>query len=947
MESFRSNSVSRGFLHAAVFTAATAAPQIILLLMNIYYYSIASGECKPGQLSLIYQTAAVEGALLIFYAAASLFYLITRRDVHLPVIIATLLLPVIYLWVFCANFNDFWPWLPAWIASSEHLAFYQFAFTMPAVIYSLMRLSLRGIEKIKLKQILIIAGLLFGVPLFWYVFSLAAAHMSMLHDTGLSEKVISITLIIFFILTTAALLFALFRLLAAAYNDVFKRGKYFKTGMIALVGIILPIGGLILNSAIPFPSDYQRPAFYLMAFFNGVLLCIPETKYANLNRGLFAGRSFFFPFTLYFFLSFLPFIPLSIPALLAAGAGFLILTPFILFMVHIHILRENIAVEIKRTGKRTAYALTAACALLLPLIFAGGALSDRMQINSALEYIYEADYASDVSFHGSTDSIRRVLERQEKMKRGSQLPFIDALYNWIVFDNLVLPDAKANYIHRAFFATPVKPAENHDIGLAGFLFSSPQSPRVRDAAAVSKEENSTEVVLSSIRSSSKSADGYIRTEAVLEMKNTGQTLDEFRADITVSDGVLVSGCWLKVGNEKVPGRVFEKKAALWVYEAIKTTRRDPGILFYRGDNDLLLKVFPFARNETRLTGIEFLYPASATPVINIAGKTISLPGAASGKPETASGAATLTQFIPARDKKSLPLLTRQPHVYLIADRSVSGVTAEDIARASRLCAQKIPGVSGITLFAANYECAKAAEGLDSIEALTDEKLNRVMPMKGSFCADRALRHILMSAEQSDASFALPVLVSKGGNVLREENGSWFARCAPDSPGIYFTEGSVLLAESFSGKVLPSLAFSPVRKISVEGNTVYVSAAEHDTTAVLPAKHPSAAQNVYQQSLGCFGDYSALMRNPSLTEKLRRGLAANAKSSGILNGAAAYIVVENPSQWRILEEKEKQKLNGKDSLEIAQSPEPPLWMLIIILAAAGIAAKGLRSRRRRI
>ena len=43
------------------------------------------------------------------------------------------------------------------------------------------------------------------------------------------------------------------------------------------------------------------------------------------------------------------------------------------------------------------------------------------------------------------------------------------------------------------------------------------------------------------------------------------------------------------------------------------------------------------------------------------------------------------------------------------------------------------------------------------------------------------------------------------------------------------------------------------------------------------------------------------------------------------------MVENSAQWRLLEQKEKQKLDNADALEIQKAPEPETWLL-----AAGFA-----------
>ena len=117
----------------------------------------------------------------------------------------------------------------------------------------------------------------------------------------------------------------------------------------------------------------------------------------------------------------------------------------------------------------------------------------------------------------------------------------------------------------------------------------------------------------------------VRTRAVLKLKNLGQDQNEFVTKIRVPEGVFLSGYWLHVGEERVPGRLFEKKTALWVYQNIRDfERRDPGLVYYVTPTELTLRVFPLASGETRTTEIEFLYPKEWKPRISIGDEVLDL-----------------------------------------------------------------------------------------------------------------------------------------------------------------------------------------------------------------------------------------------------------------------------------------------------------------------------------
>jgi hypothetical protein len=123
-------------------------------------------------------------------------------------------------------------------------------------------------------------------------------------------------------------------------------------------------------------------------------------------------------------------------------------------------------------------------------------------------------------------------------------------------------------------------------------------------------------------------DGFRSIVASLEMHNRGSQQQEFVTTVQAPRGVLVSGFWLHIGEERVPGRLFEKKTALWVYRMIRdVTRRDPAVLCYTGPEHLELRVFPFAGGETRRVEIEFLFPANTAPALRVGDRLVEVPAA--------------------------------------------------------------------------------------------------------------------------------------------------------------------------------------------------------------------------------------------------------------------------------------------------------------------------------
>ncbi len=235
----------------------------------------------------------------------------------------------------------------------------------------------------------------------------------------------------------------------------------YKAGHLVLllaVGLAGPLGGLALNSQLPFPCDFQSLFVYVLAVINGLVLLLnfkEGTKREVLGWFL---RCLMYPFSLYFFLVFLPFLPLSLIAMIAAGSGFLILAPTALFIVHTQKLVDE--------GKRVANLLGWKAVLLLfaigfavmPAIISTRALSDRHSLTQAIDAVYSPDYTNK-NIEIKLESVKRSLLKLRGMKDGIFLPFISTFYNKVVFNGMVLPDHKMNEMYLMFFGQDSRYAE--------------------------------------------------------------------------------------------------------------------------------------------------------------------------------------------------------------------------------------------------------------------------------------------------------------------------------------------------------------------------------------------------------------------------------------------------------------------------------------------------------
>jgi hypothetical protein len=825
-----------------------------------------------------------------------------------------------------------------WMLSPAHLSFAFFCFAAPVLFYC--SLCIAGIS-VPLSKRADIGGSLVAlclVPAAWYIVLVVGFRFLSLVDLPFQLG------LAFFIASTAVVIFAFLRLLLWLYR--LADGVFLPS---LLAGLVLPLGGLALNSVIPFPADLQYPSVYVLTALNGLILLIPFGTSRGAQTAAWFLRCAFYPFSLYFFLLFLPFLPFSILAMIAAGAGFLILAPTFLFVIHTRRLFDE-ARQLKASHSTLLLTVIFLAALsLMPAGYTARALWHRSQLMQAVDATYSPDYS--VSEPGvKPGAVRAALVRLQNMKQGLYLPFLSEYYNQLVFDGMVLPDHKIAEISRLICGEDVTEPDNSRLGRGAnpFMFLLGSNVRSQSWRGARRVPDTVSLEAASVTSIETNG-ALVEARVELAMQNDGTGQAEFRTSLEVSPGMALSGYELKIEGEWADGRIFDRKSAMWIYHMIRdVVRRDPGLLTYTGPDSLKLSVFPFASGQKRYCALDVIYPKNVQASITIGQKEIVLTDSDETAPVVmAPFDDHVGVFIPSQRAGEWPSRRRPRLVHFLLDASASSVDAIPAypERIEKWLAAH-PSVTNTAATAVNYASHTLAPPETppaSLPDLIQEELKKVKPA-GGYSPDLAAArniHALLHAETPVEHATTYVKIGKSKPVANE-NAASLRALVPDYriiaendplPDIKPVRQFVLNGHRF---VLPAdkggWGFAPARpgtqmleavNGTETGNNMRLSA---DYTMRPESRYSSVAKL-------CYLHRKSLLK-PSRINDLKPAILACSRDSGILAHHTAYIVVENSAQWKALERAEKKSLSADQAMEFDEfvTPEPPVWALGAIFFA---------------
>lgn len=923
-------------------------PVAILLVLNLQAYWLIEGNMEDSHhkhawtLGIANLANLVAG--MVLYVTMHALPDARRQSSYWG--IAAVAIQIGYLWIAAGMGHEILPnTVTTWIYTDGRYFFNQFSFCMLPLFWGLLRIACANTGGITRTLWFNWCLVIFG-PLTLYIgFKLLSWLDSGIWIFDSIAPFLWGTIIIGFGLL---LFFAIMRATMLTLRKLSGLGKTGECVAILLVALVMPVGGLLLNRTIPFPVDFQAWEIYALVLINTGILAFATFAHIQKPQLSFWLLCASFPFTLYFFVVFLPYTPLSIFAILAMGAGFLVLTPTFLFTLHLHLLLK-VRGQAQSSNNAKGLLLGGLLSfLLLPAFFTARGLADKSALNQALDYTYTPNLSSaSIEYPGSRSNLRRALASHRNYKNGIYYPLLSDYYSWLVFDNLVLPDDKIDTLEKNFFNREGSSA-NLDPFQHGLDFFGARSVRDRDSMPrVRPPSREVEIRHQDLRLIPSSEDC---TQATLTLQLENVSKDtwggaEYINQLAVPPGILVNGFRLHINGTPVPGRIFEKKTALWVYTMIRDSeRRDPGLLVYNHPREIELRVFPIMKDQPATVEIDFLIPASVealTAPNPLPDPSSLLPQFTTPLAQVARGE-DFTYIAPLR-KDSPSTQRRDNYLHLLIDRSEAHAFEGDLQTALQQIAAQFPAAHSVQASYVNYGVVPINDTPVSLENFTS---SGPMPKAGGNChLDLALAHAIRA-------FTLSHL-NNAGDELRPEPLFVLLRGtdAAIDPELELTRiwqdnlSALDVYTSHNGNTVRALLTSESSAVPLVRIGAHQRFAHAGRSLIFPRSN--AAPEIFddtsqswcplehqQHSIGSpwakaialWVNNHRYAANPGAAALGLKELVNLSRTSGVLIPATSYIVVENEAQWKMLELKEDQKLDQNEALDFLETPTPPtIWI----------------------
>lgn len=909
-------------------------PIVVLFFLFFGQFNIIKTLLNENNIQLWKSFGLTLGVLGLLNFAYAFYLTVKKQNVSAWYSIVALLcyIPFIYLYGF--HLDKIIPFnIPQWMISGN-IFIYVGTFLMPTLAYSLFVLVSHFTPENKEHKAWVNFLIAIAVPITGYLFSQIILPLWQPFDRDFSVH----AMLILVIVATLVFLFFLVRgifILATKKADTWQ--KYQLAWKIP-IAILLPLIGLSVNNGHLFNGfrgfsennsgifgDFNNSWFYILALVNGILVCLPNLDNKIYHLVLFIGRSITFAYTFYFFLVFLPFLPLSVVAIIAIGTGFLMLVPLLLFIIHTNELSKDFQYLKTLFSKKLIIGISMLSFLVIPAFITVTYLKDKSVLNETLAYLYSPDYSKKYSIDKTSlqktlNVVQHHKEKNSDIIFGSQIPYLSSYFNWLVLDNLTLSDTKINYIEKIFFG-------NSSIEIR------PENTR-NDNVKISK--------ISSNSTYDKSQNAW-KTWVDLEITNKSEStwFSEYATTIDLPEGCWISDYYLYVGDRKEFGILAEKKSAMWVFSNIRNENKDPGILHYLTGNKVAFRVFPFAKDEVRKTGIEFLHKEPIK--LTIDNNVVEL-----GNAEEITNEKTETEnavYVSAQQKQTLKAVKRKPYFHFLVDvsKDKNKYSADFTKRIETVLTNNQP-------LSENAQISFVNSYVNTFPLDKNWKQHfQSQNFEGGFYLERAINTTLFNAYKNKSEFypIIVVVTDSIKNAVLDKDFSDFKFAFPES-NLFFNLSDNGTLQEHSLIDNPTKQLPETLRECMFCETVLEYKLSDNSTVYLPKNNePSIIlkkdifetteteikEKNWQSALTMQAKWTSQILQPETSDKEWLNLVKYSFISKVMTPVTSYLVVENEAQKAILKRKQEQVLSGNKSLDLDEDTqrmsEPSLWILAIL------------------
>lgn len=850
------------------------------------------------------------------------------RTVHFGYSLLLFLAYIPLLYGFMSDFRELLPWdVPRWMVPQD-AELYALRLLAVPLAHALFVLIVSSLQRNESGSPVRDLGIAVVIPIACYLFVQVIEPWRW--DLDFERHV----WVILFITLVLTFLFFLLRGVAAL---VLRKGpSTAATGLIlrVVIALVLPLLGLALNNGLiqgvyreaqGVVGDLGHWGFYAVAVLNAVVVIWPSSPNPHIRLFQFILRATGFSYVCYFFLLFLPFLPLSIVAIIVIGIGFLLLAPILLFAVQGTQLVQDARYLVGSCSRTSLLGLFVCAFAVLPLVITAKYLWHRKVLHEALDHVYHAAPRPGGREALNPDAIRTVLDHvagnKESRARGNT-PFLTPYYNLVVLDNLTLSEGRIKDLRRIF----LNEEEVDDGPVDGRMI--PDRAQLDTATT---------------RSTYQQNEQEWRTWVELSMSHHVAGQGEYVTTFTLPDGAWISDTYLMIEGRRVPGILAEKKAAEWVYSQIVNVRRDPSITRYVGPNTVEMRVFPFVKEEVRQAGFEVLHKEpfalriDDTHVLMLGDSTHAGPTA----PITTGDGSTT--YISEAVKRTLTPVQRTKAFHFIVDGTdAQRARRPNIIRSIEdfLTTHRIdPSTATLHIADAYHEAHRWTD--DAAQDLLTHVGN------GGFFSDRAVRTIITAACTEPTSSAPLIVFVPSTTMDTGALGVWLddlhdiAACLPEGDHFHVLRGSGTLerrsfqtpdhtlsvgAEIFDRPAVLAWpdARSPQGYLPLNGPSIVVKGDQPILTGPLNERN-------WQDALRLEGAWRIHQLHPTGGTEAWRQLVRSSFQAQVLTPTTAWMCLEDEAQRNALLKKQEEVLNADKALdteEITAMSEPDIFWLIL-------------------